>query len=183
MEEAYEQLTAEIPAQGAPAADGGKSPIDVSGPMLAWTYLTFALTALILYKFAWKPILHALDQREDTLHLSLENAERLRAEVAQIEQTRARMLDEAETKSREMIDKGRRAAADAALAIEARAREESQILLENARREIRAESEKAMALLRRESAELAVNISRKILQDNLDETRGRALADRMINQL
>ncbi|HMO51272.1 MAG TPA: F0F1 ATP synthase subunit B [Kiritimatiellia bacterium] len=182
MDDATPITTAEIPVESAPAS-GAKNVIDVSGSMMVMTYLTFALTALILYKVAWKPILAALDKREGAIRQSLDNAERLEKEMAEIEQTRARILEEAEAKARDLIDKGRRAAADAAHAIETKAREESQILVENARREIRAESDKAMADLRRESAALAVDISRKILQDNLDEPRSRDLADRMISQL
>jgi F-type H+-transporting ATPase subunit b len=181
MADPITQTTAEIPVESGHAGKPG--PIDVSGSMVALTYITFAITAVVLYKVAWKPILAALDKREDSLRKALEDSERLRAEMANIEQTRTGILQEAEKQSRRLIDQGRQAAVDAAHAIEAKAREESQILLENARREIRAESDKAMDALRRESAELAVGISRKILQDNLDETRGRALADRMIQQL
>jgi F-type H+-transporting ATPase subunit b len=173
--------TAEIPVDHGHHDKPG--PIDVSGKMIGLTYVTFAITAFVLYKVAWKPILAALDKREETLRKSLDEAEKLRAELANIEQTRASIVQEAEKQSRQIIDKGRQAAVDAAHAIEAKAREESQILLENARREIRAESDKAMASLRRESAELAIGISRKILEDNLDEARSRALADRMIHQL
>jgi F-type H+-transporting ATPase subunit b len=173
--------TAEIPVDSAAKEKPGV--IDVSGSMVLLTYITFAITALVLYKVAWKPILALLDKREDQIRKALEDSERLRAEMANIDQTRAAVLTEAEKHSREMIDKGRQAAADSARAIEAKAREESQILLENARREIRAESDKARAALRRESAELAVGISRKILQDNLDEKRSRELADQLISQV
>lgn len=181
-EETVTTYTTEIPVDSKAGAPE-KSPIDVSVPMMMWTYVTFALTAFILYKAAWKPILAGLDRREDILRQSMENAEQLRIQMEHIEQTRSGILTEAEKQSRELIDKGRQAAADAARTIENKAREESQILLENARREIRAEADKARAALRRESAELAVGISRKILRDNLDEKRGRELADQLISEV
>lgn len=174
------QATTEVPSKSDYAEKPGV--IDVSGSMMALTYVTFVITAFVLYKAAWKPILAALDKREETLKKAMDNAEKIRTEMAEIDQTRARLIEEADNRSREILDKAKRAAVDAAHAIEAKAREESQILLENARREIRAEQDKAMAALRRESADIAIEISRKILTDNLDETRSRKLADSLINQ-
>jgi len=175
------QATVEVPAKG----DDHHEPagvINVSGSLMVLTYITFVITAIVLYKVAWKPILAGLDQREKTLRDALADAEKTRAEMAAIEQTRARLVGEADQRARDILDKARHAAVEAAHAIEAKAREESQILLENARREIHAEQDKAMAALRRESAELAIEISRKVLKDNLDEPRSRKLADSLINQ-
>ncbi|MGA1194257.1 MAG: F0F1 ATP synthase subunit B [Kiritimatiellia bacterium] len=181
-EQAQYSTTAEIPVD---AGHGHKKagPVDVKPSLIALTYITFVITAVVLYKVAWKPILALLDKREETLRQSVDDAEKLKQELATISQQREEILSSAEQQARELIDKGRQAAADAARAIEDKAREESQILLENARREIKAESDKARAALRRESAELAVGISRKILLDGLDENRSRDLADRMIAQL
>ena len=175
------QATVEVPADQGHAEKPGV--IDVSGSMMVLTYVTFAITAIVLYKVAWKPILAALDKREETLRKSLEDAERTRAEMAAIDQTRTKLINEADQRARDILDKARQAAVETARTIETKAREESQIMLENARREIHAEQGKAMAMLRRESAELAIEISRKVLKENLDESRSRALADSLIKKV
>lgn len=180
-EHVQHQATAEVPAHGGDH-QGEVKVVDISGQMMILTWITFGITAAVLYKVAWKPILAALDKREDTLRQAIENAEKTRVEMAGIEQARARIIGEADNRSREIVDKARQAAVEAAQSIEAKAREEAQILLDNARREISAEQEKAMSTLRRESAELAINISRKILKENLDEKRSRTIADALINQ-
>jgi F-type H+-transporting ATPase subunit b len=175
------QGTMEVPTDHGHAEKPGV--IDVSGKMMVLTYVTFAITAIVLYKVAWKPILAALDKREETLRKALDEAEKTRAEMASIEQTRSMMIAEADKRSREILDQARLAAVETAKTIEAKAREESQILLENARREIHAEQEKAMASLRQESAELAIDITRKLIKENLDEPRSRKLANSLIGQV
>ncbi|HMO03647.1 MAG TPA: F0F1 ATP synthase subunit B [Kiritimatiellia bacterium] len=173
------QGTIEVPADHGHAEKPG--PIDVSGKMMVLTYVTFAITAIVLYKVAWKPILNALDKREETLRKAMEEAEKTRAEMAAIDQTRARIIEEADKRAREILEQARVAAVETAKSLESKAREESQILLENAKREIHAEQDRAMANLRKESAELAIDISRKLIKDNLDESRSRKLADSLIN--
>jgi len=174
--------TVEVPADhGA----HGESPqmINISGSLMVFTYITFALTAFVLYKAAWKPILAALDKREQDIRKAVEDAEKVRTELENLEASRARIITEADNQARDIVDKARAAAAEAARAIEEKAREEAQILLDNARREIQTEQDKARAQLRRESAGLAIDISRRILKDNLDEARSRKLADSLISQI
>jgi F-type H+-transporting ATPase subunit b len=180
-EQTTHHATTEVPAGGGEHAE--PSMVNVSGSMMALTWVTFAITAFVLYKAAWKPILAGLDKREESLRRALDDAEKTRKELANIEQNRARIIAEADNRSREIVDQARRAAVEAAHTIEEKARSEAQILLENARREIRAEQDKAMATLRRESAELAIDISRKILSENLDEEKSRIIADRVISRL
>lgn len=175
------QAVVEVPAGDAGSAKPGV--IDISGQMMVLTYVTFAITAVVLYKIAWRPILNLLDKREENIRRSVEEAEKTRVEYANIGATRDKLIAEADQKAREIVDKARAAAAETGRTIEAKAREEANILLENARREIRAEQDKAMAAIRRESADLVISISRKVLAENLDEDRSRALADKMIKQV
>jgi F-type H+-transporting ATPase subunit b len=170
----------EQPASG---GKGGNNPIQVSGHMMGLTWLTFGILALLLYKVAWKPILTALDQREKQIRDALEEARLSREEYARIEEKRKQLIDEADAKARQIIEQARHAAVESANTIEARARDEANILLANAQREIKTAHEKAIADIRRESADLAVGLSRKILAEQLDEPRSRSLVDRLLQQV
>lgn len=165
------------------AGKGTPSPVEISAHMVGLTWLTFGLLALILYKVAWKPILSALDRREKQLRDALEEARLTREEYARLEERRRQLLEEAENKARQIIDEARQAAMETARTIEERAREEAGILLANAERDIRIARQKAIADLRREAADLAVGLAQQILQDQLDESRSRVLADRLIRRL
>lgn len=164
-------------------AKGAPNPVDVSAPMMGLTWLTFGLLAIVLYKVAWKPILSGLDKRENDIRTALEEARKSREEYARLEERRKLLIAEADAKAQEMIDSARQAALSAAATIEAKAREESQILLANAQREIASAREKAISDLRRESADLAIGLSRKIIGETLDEQRGRELVDRLIKTM
>jgi F-type H+-transporting ATPase subunit b len=164
-------------------AHGSADLMKVSASMMGLTWLTFLIVAAVLYKVAWKPILAGLERREASIRKALEDAERARQELAGIEEQRRRTIDEADAKAKEIVEIARRAALDAAGAIEQKAREESQILLENAQREIRTAHEKAIASIRRESADLAVGIARKIIGESLDEARARAMTDKLIRDI
>jgi F-type H+-transporting ATPase subunit b len=183
-EAATTHTTVEVPASG--EAHGGDPTADLLKPdpiLIGLTWLTFALLAIILYKVAWKPILAALDKREQDIRKAIEDAARTREELAQIDAKRRDILGEADAKAKEIVDTARKAAVDAAQAIESKAREEAQILIQNAQREISAAETRALAALRKESADMAVNLARKIIGANLDAERSRRVTDEFIQKL
>src|SRR3989338_8317278 len=71
---------------------------DVSMVVLTW--VTFLVLSVVLYKFAWNPILKALDAREDLLRRSIAEADRIKEELARIHETRQQFIREAEEKAR-----------------------------------------------------------------------------------
>jgi F-type H+-transporting ATPase subunit b len=146
---------------------------DVSMAILTW--VAFFLLLAVLTKYAWGPILAALEKREETLRKSLEEADRLKAELANIEATQKALIAKADEQAKTIIEKSRHAATEAAKHIQLKAREESQILLENAKREIQDELEKARSLIKEESIEIAVGLAEKLIEKNLDDAGNRRL--------
>lgn len=157
--------------------------IDVSGGMVLWTWITFIIVMILLYKVAWKPILAALDKRETFLRDSVETGQKVRVEMELMEETRRRHQDRLEEEKKQAIAKARKGAVEAARVIEHKAKEEAQILFENAEREIRAAEDKAAAQLRRQSAETAVALASRILDEELDAKRNGALIDKLLKEL
>ncbi len=188
MAEESTELTAhvEVPATHEAGAaghhGGGKAVSEVQGTMVVLTWITFGLLAAVLYKVAWKPILAGLEAREAAIRKSLDDAEKARNELVRIEQQRAGLIAAADDKAKAIVEQARQAAAAAAATIEQKARDEAQILLANAQREIRTERDRAMAALRSESAELAIGLARRVLRDQLDEARGRAVVNQTIEK-
>ncbi len=175
--------TIEVGAEGGDAHHGETGVLDVSGSMLLWTWVTFLIVAALLYKLAWKPILAALDEREKHIRDSVDNAERVSRELATIDEQRGRIIRGADEQAKSIVSASRKAASEAARVIENQAKEESQILIENAQREIKAAEEKAAAALRRESADVAVALASRIIGEQLDETRNKALTDKLLKEL
>ena len=151
--------------------------------MLILTWITFFLLLAVLYKFAWRPILSALDKREEAIRRSVEEAERIKAELAKMDQTRQKMLVEIEAKSKAILDQSRKGAVEVAKIIQEKAKEEARILVENALREVKEETEKAQANLREESANIAIRLASKLIEKNLDDERNKKLIDEFIREI
>src|SRR4030043_1837074 len=86
---------------------GGGSLVDINPGLIFWTVITFLLLMLILKKIAWKPILAALDQRENAIKESLEKAEKAKDEAQRILYENQANLAKAEEESKKIIEQGR----------------------------------------------------------------------------
>ncbi len=179
------ETVAMVGAHDAPA-DGGHeefNPLALNWELFFWFLTVFVASAFILRRFAWRPILDGLDEREAKIRASIEEAERISQELAEIEDTRQATIGEADQKAKQILEEARRGAQEASRTIQHKAREESQIMLENARREIDSAQAKAASSLRETSVDVAVDLAKKILDDQLDEEKGRVLVDRLIKDL
>lgn len=172
-----------IEIHAAPPAEVESTFLSPDFGMAALTWLTFFLLLAVLYRFAWKPILKALDEREALISKSLEDAAKASAALTDIHQTRLRLISEAEVQAKLIIDEARRAAADVSQMIQHRAKEEAQVILQNASREIREETEKAKIFLREESAHAAVVLAGKLIEENLDNEKNQKLLNELIKRI
>lgn len=151
--------------------------------LMLLTWLSFVILLVILKRFAWKPILQALDARENTIRQSIEDAEKTRAEYLRIEEKRTQVLTEADNQAKEIMNQSREAALKNAKVIEARTKQEAQIIMENAHREISAEQDKAAAYLKEKSANTAVELASRILRENLDAEKQKKLINTLIEEI
>lgn len=154
---------------------------DVSMVILTW--ITFLALSVVLYKFAWNPILKALDAREELLRRSVAEADRIKEELAKIHETRRQFIREAEEKSRGIISEARKAATQLSTGIQHKAHEEVSILLANARHDIKEETEKARIILREESAQLVIDLAAKLIEKDLDTEGNRKLIHKLIAEV
>lgn len=151
--------------------------------ILLLTWVTFFILLAILKKFAWKPILKALDDREKSIRTAVEEAAKTREEYLKIGDRRKQVLTEADQQAKEIMNQSRDAAIKNAKLIEERTKQEAQIILENAQREIEAEQEKAAAFLKEKSANVAVELAEKILRGNLDADKQKKVNDALIEEI
>ena len=172
-----------IELHGVPPAEVEASLFSPELSMLILTWVVFFLLLCILYKFAWKPILAALDEREQSIRKSMDEVARIKREMENIAQTRKQLIDEAHVKSKEVIEQSRKAAREAAHIIEQKAREEARISLENAIRDIREETQKAQLNLRKEGAHIAIELASKLMEENMDTEKNQRTVNRLIKEI
>lgn len=166
------------------AAGGGEGGLmSPNAQMVIWTWVTFGLVSLLLYKTAWKPILAALEAREERVRQSIDDAEKAREELERIAETRDRMLAEAEAETKRLIAEARAGAQEAATVIERKATEKAKILYENAERDIEALRDRTAAELRNAEVDMVVRLAGRLVTENMDTDRNRELADRLIAEM
>lgn len=138
-----------------------------SGGTLFWTALTFVVLVLLLKRLAWKPLLRALDEREERIREQLQKADEARQEAEHKLADYRAMLDSARQEAQELIGKGRRSAEATKDEIIGKAQSDSEQIVERAKREIALEREKALEDIKRTAAELSISIAAKIISKSL----------------
>jgi F-type H+-transporting ATPase subunit b len=157
--------------------------LNVETGLIFWTIVTFLLLLVVLRSVAWKPILTMLDEREQRINDALEEAERARQEADKQNEENRAALEQAQAEARQAISEGRELAERVAQEVRERAEGEAGQMLEQARRTIQQERDQAVQELRNQVADLAILATRKILDDQLDESRGRQIVDDTISRL
>lgn len=137
--------------------------------LMVWTAISFLILVFVLGRFAWKPILVALEKREGKIRSDLEQAEKSQREAEALRLKYERDLAEAQRKMQEMVNAARAEGGVIREKIIRDARDESEKLLEKGRRELSLETERLKDELKKDVADLSLGISEKILERSVDK--------------
>ena len=137
--------------------------------------IVFLALLFVLGRYAWGPILGALEAREQGIQGSIDDASRLQDEAASLLEQHRKQLGEARREAQQIIADSKEAATRLGRDLEAKAREESQGIIERARREIERERDSALEAVRRESVDLALAAASKLVGQRLDSAADRDL--------
>jgi len=168
-------------AQG--GGEGGGGLYDINTGLSAWTLIVFAILVFVLGKYAWGPILRQVENREKGIQAALDEAAARLAEAAKLLDQHRDQLADARRQASELVAEGRSVGERVRKEIEDKARVEAQAIIERARTEIGRERDAALDMLRRESVELALAAASKLMRENLDQPKDRALVERYLGEL
>lgn len=157
------------------AAQEGGGLFALEPGLMIWTILVFLIVLYALRKWAFGPILGALDAREEGIRSSIEHAAVMRAEAQSLLEEHRRQLADARRESQEIVAQGREAAERLRREIEATAREEGERMLERARQEIERERDQALLQIRQEGVDLALAAASRLLDEKLTADKDREL--------
>ncbi len=148
-----------------------------------WTLLTFLTLFFLLAKFAWKPLLGSLEARRKGIQDNIDEARRQREEAEKLLAQHREQLAEGRRQAQVVVAETRATAETLRKQLEAKAREETQAMLANARREIDRERQAAVEAVRAESVEIALAVASRLLGERLDDDRDRELAANYVKDL
>ena len=163
--------------------EGGGGLYDINTGLSFWTLVVFAILVLILGKYAWGPILAAVDVREKGIQTALDEAAERNQEAEKLLANYKENLADARRQANELLAEGKAAGESIRMEIEEKARGEAQSIIERARAEIERERDAAIAEIRRESVDLALAAATRLVQENLDQEKDRVLVERYLTEL
>jgi F-type H+-transporting ATPase subunit b len=136
--------------------------------LFIWTIITFLVLLALLAKFAWKPLLAALDDRQSSIRIHAESA---------------KLLAEARREASEIVSRSRSDADRFREEMKQKARDEATALMRNAERQIELETTRAVQQIRQEAVDLSVGIASKLLQRNVSKEDNERLIEETFKQL
>ena len=143
--------------------------------------ILFLVLIFLMVKFAWKPILTALNDREESIQGALDAAEEAKKEMANLQADNEKLLKEARVERETMLKEAREMKTKMIEDAKAEAKVEADKLIERAQGAIDAERKSAIADLKSQVAALSVEIAEKVVKNELsDKQKQLSLVDDMI---
>ncbi len=138
--------------------------------LLFWMTLTFLILLFILAKFAWKPIVNMVNEREVSIVDALNQAKLAKSEMEQLKSDNERIIREAKTEREAILKEAREIKERIVGEAKEAAKIEGDKMIAAARESIKAEKTAAMADIKSQIGTLSVSIAESILKQKLDNT-------------
>lgn len=156
---------------------------DINLGLTVWTTVVFLALLFILRKYAWGPVLGAVEAREQRIQDSLDRAAGEREEAKALLEEHRRQMADARRRAQDLVGEGRAAGEKVRQEIEEKARAEGVALIERAREAIEREKDAAIQALRAESVDLALAAAARLMGERLDQPKDRELIMGYIDDL
>ncbi len=171
-------LVLAFPATAFAAEEGGKvNLLSPNGGLMFWTLLIFIVLLIVLSRFAFKPLIQAVEAREASLEAMLTKAQQDRDSAAKLLAEQQAHLDASRAEAQKFIADGRATAEKLKNSMLEETKAQQQEMIERARRDIENEKVRAIADLRREAVDLALAGAGKLIARNLDDAGNRKLVE------
>ena len=151
--------------------------------LFVWTILTFLLLLTVLAKFAWKPLLKMLKDREDLIRSSLEDAEKAQTELANLNAEREEIINKARSKAQSILSEGKVAASKLKDETLKAAKDQAKSILTDAEKQIRIEKHKAIEEIKSEVVDLSLSVATKLIKKNISREDNQTLIDESLENV
>lgn len=139
--------------------------------LIVWMTLAFLAILFILGKYAWKPIMKALKERESSIHDALNSAEKAKEEMRKMEFSNEQLLLEAKNERDIILSTARKIKESIIEESKQKASEEANRIIVSAKESIQNEKMAAMTDLKNQLAELSLEVAKKILKKELSDPK------------
>lgn len=151
--------------------------------LFVWTILTFLLLVFVLAKFAWKPLLKMLQDREDMVRSSIEDAEKAKSELERLNEESEAIMAKARSEAQSILADGKAAAEKVKDDIIAKSKEQANKIREDAGNQIQVEKDKAISEIKKEVVNLTLSVAEKLIQKNLSDADNKSLIEESLKKV
>ena len=152
--------------------------------LFVWQTLLFVGLLFVLAKFAWKPILSAVEERENTIKDALDSAEKAKADMEAVQADNKRILKEARAEREALIAEAKKTSTQMINDAKEAAQVEADKIASAAQASIEQEKNAAINEIKNQVASLSVEIAQKVLQGELaDEKKQQAIVEKLVNDI
>lgn len=151
--------------------------------LFVWTIITFLLLLTVLAKFAWKPLLNILKEREDFIKSSLNDAEKAQQELARLNAEGEAIINKARGEAQSILAQGKAAATKLKDETLNDAKEKANMVIADAEKQIQVQKEKAIAEIKGEVVNLSLSVAEKLIKKNLNADDNKALIDESLTHV
>ena len=151
--------------------------------LFIWTILTFLVLLALLARFAWRPLLQALEGRQESIRKSLDDAQQAKEDLERLQQESAEIIRQGRVEADAIVSKSRSDAERLREEMKEKARAEADVVVRNAERQIELETGRALQQIRNEAIDLSVMIASKLIQRNLSKEDNEKLIEETLKQV
>lgn len=137
--------------------------------LMFWTCVVFSLLVILLRKYAWNPILTAVDKRNLTIENALQAAEKAKSEMAELTANNEKILTEARKERDSLLKEAREMKEQIVAGAKKQANLEADKIITDAKEQIANEKMKAVTELKNHIAELSITMAEKIVREELSD--------------
>ncbi|WP_296685184.1 F0F1 ATP synthase subunit B [Flavobacterium sp.] len=157
---------------------------DFSFGLFFWQAFILVILLVLLAKFAWKPIMTSITEREEGIKNALDSAENARKEMQNLQADNQRILQEARAERDAMLKDAREMKEKIVADAKNEAQEQGQKMIEQAKAAIESEKNAAMAELKLQVSTLSLSIAEKVLKDELSNKESQTkLVEKMLGDV
>jgi F-type H+-transporting ATPase subunit b len=150
--------------------------------LFIWTIATFLVLLTLLAKFAWRPLLKALDERQAVIRKSLDDAEQAKVELERVQHESAQVIARARLDADAIVSQSRSDADRLRQELRETARAEAATIIRNAEKQIELQTLQAVRQIRSEAVDLSVSIAEKLIGRHLSREDDERLIQQTIEQ-
>lgn len=161
----------------------GNPLVQVDPGLYIWTIITFLVLVFLLKRFAWAPLLKALDERQKTIAAAVDDARQAREQLERAQQDAGKVLAQSRVEAEALLTRARADADRFRQELKDKAVADAANITKEAERQIQRETAKAVDQIRREAVDLSVAIASKLIRREIKATDQDALLNEALREI